>query len=358
MIVLFLILVINPGSTSTKVAVFRDKEPVFTETLRHSTEELSKYKSIIDQFEFRTQAILNMLKEKGISLSEIDAIVGRGGLLKPIESGTYIVNEKMIEDLKKAERGEHASNLGGIIAYTLAKEHNIPAYIVDPVVVDELEDIARITGMPEIEKSSIFHALNQKAIARRLAADLNKKYEEVNLIIAHLGGGISIGAHKHGRVVDVNDALNGEGPFSPERAGGLPVLDLVKLCYSGKYTYQEMKKKLIGQGGIVAHLGTNDVREVYKKIEEGDKKAELVLEAMAYQTAKEIGAMAVVLKGHVDAIGITGGIAYNEDFVKRISERVKFIAPVYVYPGEDEMLALAQGAYRVLSGEEKAKMYS
>jgi len=355
---LFLILVINPGSTSTKVAVFRDKEPVFTETLRHSTEELSKYKSIIDQFEFRTQAILNMLKEKGISLSEIDAIVGRGGLLKPIESGTYIVNEKMIEDLKKAERGEHASNLGGIIAYTLAKEHNIPAYIVDPVVVDELEDIARITGMPEIEKSSIFHALNQKAIARRLAADLNKKYEEVNLIIAHLGGGISIGAHKHGRVVDVNDALNGEGPFSPERAGGLPVLDLVKLCYSGKYTYQEMKKKLIGQGGVVAHLGTNDVREVYKKIEEGDKKAELVLEAMAYQTAKEIGAMAVVLKGQVDAIGITGGIAYNEDFVKRISERVKFIAPIYVYPGEDEMSALAQGAYRVLSGEEKAKMYS
>ena len=355
---MFLILVINPGSTSTKVAVFRDKEPVFTETLRHSTEELSKYKSIIDQFEFRTQAILNMLKEKGISLSEIDAIVGRGGLLKPIESGTYIVNEKMIEDLKKAERGEHASNLGGIIAYTLAKEHDIEAYIVDPVVVDELEDIARITGMPEIEKSSIFHALNQKAIARRLAADLNKKYEEVNLIIAHLGGGISIGAHKHGRVVDVNDALNGEGPFSPERAGGLPVLDLVKLCYSGKYTYQEMKKRLIGQGGIVAHLGTNDVREVYKKIKEGDKKAELVLEAMAYQTAKEIGAMAVVLKGQVDAIGITGGIAYNEDFVKRISERVKFIAPIYVYPGEDEMSALAQGAYRVLSGEEKAKMYS
>ncbi|WP_211204206.1 butyrate kinase [Thermoanaerobacter italicus] len=356
--VLFLILVINPGSTSTKVAVFKDKEPVFTETLRHSSEELAKYKNIIDQFEFRTQAILNMLKEKGISLSEIDAIVGRGGLLKPIESGTYIVNEKMIEDLKKAERGEHASNLGGIIAYTLAKEHDIEAYIVDPVVVDELEDIARITGMPEIEKSSIFHALNQKAIARRLAADLNKKYEEVNLIIAHLGGGISIGAHKHGRVVDVNDALNGEGPFSPERAGALPVLDLVKLCYSGKYTYQEMKKRLIGQGGIVAHLGTNDVREVYKKIEEGDKKAELVLEAMAYQTAKEIGAMAVVLKGQVDAIGITGGIAYNEDFVKRISERVKFIAPIYVYPGEDEMSALAQGAYRVLSGEEKAKMYS
>ncbi|EMT38274.1 butyrate kinase [Thermoanaerobacter thermohydrosulfuricus WC1] len=353
-----LILVINPGSTSTKVAVFKDLESVFTETLRHDTKDLNSYKTIIDQFEFRTQAILNMLKEKGISLSEIDAIVGRGGLLKPIKSGTYIVNDKMVEDLRKAERGEHASNLGAIIAYILAKEYNIPAYIVDPVVVDELEDVARITGMPEIEKSSIFHALNQKAIARHLAADLNKKYEEVNLIIAHLGGGISVGAHKHGRVIDVNDALNGEGPFSPERAGGLPVLDLVKLCYSGKYTYQEMKKKLIGQGGIVAHLGTNDVREVYKMIEKGDKKAELILDAMAYQTAKEIGAMAVVLKGHVDAVGITGGIAYNEDFVKRISERVKFIAPVYVYPGEDEMLALAQGAYRVLSGEEKAKMYS
>lgn len=357
-IVLPFILVINPGSTSTKIAVFKDTVPLFTETLKHNTEELSKYKRIIDQFEFRTKAILDMLKEKGISLSEIDVIVGRGGLLKPIESGTYIVNEKMIEDLKKAERGEHASNLGGIIAYTLARERNIKAYIVDPVVVDELEDVARITGMPEIEKSSIFHALNQKAIARRLSADLHKKYEEINLIIAHLGGGISVGAHKHGRVVDVNDALNGEGPFSPERAGGLPVLDLAKLCYSGKYTYNEMKKKLIGQGGIVAHLGTNDVREVYKRIEEGDKNAELVLEAMAYQTAKEIGAMAVVLKGRVDAIGITGGIAYNEDFVKRISERVKFIAPVYVYPGEDEMSALAEGAYRVLSGEEKAKMYS
>lgn len=355
---LALILVINPGSTSTKVAVFRDKEPVFTETLRHSTEELSKYKRIIDQFEFRTQAILDMLKEKGISLSQIDAIVGRGGLLKPIESGTYIVNEKMLEDLKKAERGEHASNLGAIIAYTLAKEHNIPAYIVDPVVVDELEDVARITGLPEIEKQSIFHALNQKAIARRLASDLGKRYDEVNLIIAHLGGGISVGAHRKGRVIDVNDALNGEGPFSPERAGGLPVLDLVKLCYSGKYTFEEMKKKLIGKGGIVAHLGTNDVREVYKMIENGDKNAELILDAMAYQTAKEIGAMAVVLKGKVDAIGITGGIAHNGDFVRRIRERVEFIAPVYVYPGEDEMLALAEGAYRVLTGEENPKTYS
>lgn len=354
---MYLILTINPGSTSTKVAMFEDNKPLFVETLRHNTLELSKYKKIIEQLEFRTECILNMLQTKEYSLSKIDAIVGRGGLLKPIESGTYLVNDAMIEDLKNAPKGEHASNLGGIIAYTLAKKYNVPAFIVDPVVVDELDDVARITGMPEIEKSSIFHALNQKAIARRLSADLNKKYEEINLIIAHLGGGISVGAHKRGRVVDVNDALNGEGPFSPERAGGLPVLDLVKLCYSGKYTFDEMKRKLIGGGGLVAHLGTNDVREAYQMIANGDKKAEIVIDAMAYQTAKEIGAMAAVLCGKVDAIGITGGIAYNEDFVKRIKDRVEFIAPIYVYPGEDEMLALAEGAYRVLCGEEKAKVY-
>lgn len=354
---MYLILSINPGSTSTKIAVFEDKKPLFVETLRHSTSELSQYKNIIDQLKFRTESILNMLQIKGYSLPKIDAVVGRGGLLKPIGSGTYVVNDTMVEDLKKAERGEHASNLGGIIAYTLAKKYGIPAFIVDPVVVDELDDVARITGMPEIEKSSIFHALNQKAIARRLSSDLHKKYEETNLIIAHLGGGISIGAHRCGRVVDVNDALNGEGPFSPERSGGLPVLDLAKLCYSGKYTFDDMKKKLIGHGGMTAHLGTNDVREVYRMIENGDKRAELILDAMAYQTAKEIGAMAAVLCGKVDAIGITGGIAYNEDFVKRIKDRVKFIAPIYVYPGEDEMLALAEGAYRVLCGEEKAKVY-
>jgi len=355
---LYTILSINPGSTSTKIALFKDKELVFSETLRYDTSQLKQYKRIIDQLDFRTKTILEILKDKGIAISDLDAIVGRGGLLKPIESGTYEVNEKMIEDLKEAKRGEHASNLGGIIAYSLAKEHAIPAYIVDPVVVDELEEVARISGMPEIEKMSIFHALNQKAIARRLSADLGKSYTDANLIIAHLGGGISVGAHKRGRVVDVNDALNGEGPFSPERAGGLPVLDFAKLCFSGSYTYDEIKKKLIGQGGIAAHLGTNDVREVYKKIEKGDKKAELILDAMAYQTAKEIGAMAAVLEGKVDGIGITGGIAYNNDFVERISKRVKFIAPIKIYPGEDEMIALMEGAYRVLTGEEKAKVYN
>lgn len=354
---MFLILAINPGSTSTKISMFEDKKSLFTETLRHSVSELSRYNTIYDQTEFRMKKILDILDEKNYSLSKLNAIVGRGGLLKPIKSGTYIVNEKMISDLKEAKRGEHASNLGGIIAYKLAKEYNIPAFIVDPVVVDELDDVARITGMPEIQKSSIFHALNQKAIARRLSSDLKKKYNETNLIIVHLGGGISVGAHKHGMVVDVNDALNGEGPFSPERAGGLPALELVRLCYSGKYTFEEMKKKLLGNGGLVAHLKTNDVREVYKMIESGNKSADLILDAMAYKTAKEIGAMAVALNGNVDAIGITGGIAYSDDFVKRISDRVKFIAPVYVYPGEDEMQALAEGAYRVLSGEEEAKVY-
>lgn len=356
-ILLFLILAINPGSTSTKISVFEDKKVLFTEILRHSVSELSQYKTVSEQLEFRKNAILEMLHRKNFSMEKLNAIVGRGGLLKPIKSGTYIVNERMVLDLKEAKRGEHASNLGGIIAYELAKNHGIPAFIVDPVVVDELDDVARITGMPEIQKSSIFHALNQKAIGKRLASDLKKKYEDANLIIAHLGGGISVGAHRHGYVIDVNDALNGEGPFSPERAGGLPSLELARLCYSGKYTFEEMKKKILGGGGLVAHLNTNDVKEVYRMIENGNKSAELILDAMAYKTAKEIGAMAVALNGEVDAIGITGGIVYNEDFVKRISIRVEFIAPVYVYPGEDEMQALAEGAYRVLSGEEEAKVY-
>ncbi|WP_416318315.1 butyrate kinase [Thermoanaerobacterium saccharolyticum] len=355
---LFLILAINPGSTSTKISVFEDKKVLFTEILRHSVSELSQYKTVSEQLEFRKNVILEMLHRKNFSIERLNAIVGRGGLLKPIKSGTYIVNERMILDLKEAKRGEHASNLGGIIAYELAKNHGIPAFIVDPVVVDELDDVARITGMPEIQKSSIFHALNQKAIGRRLASDLKKKYEDANIIIAHLGGGISVGAHRHGYVIDVNDALNGEGPFSPERAGGLPTLELARLCYSGKYTFEEMKKKVLGGGGLVAHLKTNDVKEVYNMIESGNKRAELILDAMAYKTAKEIGAMAVALNGEVDAIGITGGIAYNEDFVKRISSRVNFIAPVYVYPGEDEMQALAEGAYRVLSGGEEAKVYA
>ena len=354
---MFRMLIINPGSTSTKIAVFDDLNPVFVETLRHSSEELAQYNTIFEQYEFRKGVILNALKEKNIPLESLNAVVGRGGLLKPIEGGTYIVNERMLEDLKIGVQGQHASNLGGVIAYEIAKSLNIPAYIVDPVVVDEMDEIARISGMPEIQRKSIFHALNQKAVAKRYAKEKGKKYEELNLIVAHLGGGISVGAHRKGRVVDVNNALDGEGPFSPERTGSLPVGDLVKMCFSGKYTLEEMKKKITGKGGLMAYFGTNDARDVKKMMDEGNKEAELVYKAMAYQVAKEIGMCATVLKGEVDAIILTGGLAYGKEFVEWIKERVSFIAPVVVYPGEDEMLALAEGGLRVLRGEEPAKEY-
>ena len=351
------LLIINPGSTSTKIGVFDDEKQVFDETLRHSSEEIARYSCIYEQFEFRKNLILDVLKEKGINISTLSAVVGRGGLLKPIEGGTYSVNEIMLQDLKVGILGQHASNLGGIIANEIAKGLNIPAFIVDPVVVDELEEVARISGIPEIERISIFHALNQKAVAKRYACEVNKKYEGVNVIVAHLGGGISVGAHKAGRVIDVNNALDGEGPFSPERSGGLPVGDLVKLCFSGKYTYDEIKKKINGQGGFVAHYNTNDARAVSEAMREGDKKAEILLKAMAYQIAKEIGKCAAVLCGKVDAIILTGGIAYGKEIVELIKERVEFIAPMVVYPGEDELLALAEGGLRVLKGEEAAREY-
>jgi len=351
------LLIINPGSTSTKIAIYDNEKPVLEQTLRHSNEELAPYSTIIDQYEFRKNVILDTLNSNGINISKLNAVVGRGGLLKPMEGGTYRVNDRMLEDLRNAIMGQHASNLGAIIANEIASQLGIPAFIVDPVVVDEMDDIARLSGMPEISRKSILHALNQKAVARRAAADLGKKYEDLNLIVAHMGGGISVGAHRKGRVVDVNNALDGEGPFSPERAGGLPVGGLIKLCYSGKYTLEEMKKKLVGKGGLVAYLGTNDGREVTKMIEAGDKNAELVYEAMAYQVAKEIGACAAVLEGKVDAVCITGGLAYDSRLMGWIKERVEFIAEVRIYPGEDEMIALAQGGLRVLRGEEQAKEY-
>ncbi|SHK26329.1 butyrate kinase [Tepidibacter formicigenes] len=353
----FKILAINPGSTSTKIAVFNNEELVFEKTLRHSSEEIGRYEKISDQFEFRKTVIEEAVNENGVKIEELDAVVGRGGLLKPIQGGTYKVSDNMIEDLRVGVLGEHASNLGGIIAKEIADKINVPSFIVDPVVVDELQDVARISGMPEIERKSIFHALNQKATARRAAAEMGKGYEEVNVIVAHMGGGISVGAHEMGRVIDVANALDGEGPFSPERSGGLPVGDLAKMCFSGKYTLDDIKKKIKGNGGIVAYLDTNDAREVEKMIEEGNEKAKLVYEAMAYQVAKEIGACAAVLKGKVDAIVLTGGIAYSKMFVKWIEERISFIGEVKVYPGEDEMIALAQGGLRVLKGEEEAKTY-
>ncbi|MGF7060529.1 butyrate kinase [Brassicibacter mesophilus] len=353
----FRILAINPGSTSTKIAIYDNEKLVFEETLRHSAEELSQYSTVFEQYEFRKNIILEILNEKGINVTKLSAVVGRGGLLKPISGGTYEVNDVMLEDLKTGVLGEHASNLGGVIAYEIASHLNIPSYIVDPVVVDEMEDIARISGMPEIERKSIFHALNQKAVARRAANDLGKKYEEVNFLVAHLGGGISVGAHKQGRVIDVNNALDGEGPFSPERSGSLPVGDLTKLCFSGKYSLNDLKKMIKGNGGLVAYLNTNDAREVGKMIDNGDEKAELVYKAMAYQVAKEIGSQAVVLEGKVDAIILTGGIAYDKRFIEWIKERVSFISDVIVYPGEDELIALAEGGLRVLRKEESAKQY-
>ncbi|HPW40373.1 MAG TPA: butyrate kinase [Bacillota bacterium] len=351
------LLIINPGSTSTKIAIFDNEKPVLEETLRHSNEELAPFGAIIEQYEFRKNVILDTLNANGINITKLNAVVGRGGLLKPMVGGTYHVNGKMIEDLRGAVMGQHASNLGGIIAHEIASQLGIQAFIVDPVVVDEMDEIARISGMPDIERISIWHALNQKAVGRRAAADLNRKYEDLNLIIAHLGGGISVGAHRKGRVVDVNNALDGEGPFSPERAGGLPVSGLIKLCYSGKYTLDEIKKKITGKGGLVAYLGTNDGREVVRMIEEGNKKAELVYKAMAYQVAKEIGACAAVLEGKVDAVCLTGGLAYDKLLTGWIKERVEFIGEVKVYTGEDEMIALAEGGLRVLREEEAAREY-
>ncbi|HSN58058.1 MAG TPA: butyrate kinase, partial [Clostridiaceae bacterium] len=327
-------LVINPGSTSTKIGVYEDETPVLVETLRHSAEEIGKYATIFDQYEFRKDVILKVLADKNFDVKELGAVVGRGGLLKPVEGGTYAVDEKMIEDLKIGVMGQHASNLGGIIADEIARSLNIPAFIVDPVVVDELQDVARISGMPEIERMSIFHALNQKAVARRYAAEYGKNYEDVNLIVVHLGGGVSVGTHKDGRVIDVNNALDGEGPFSPERSGGVPVGSLVELCYSGKFTLAEMKKKITGRGGMVAYLNTNDFIEIEKKAMGGDKEYKLIFDAFIYQVAKEIGKNAAVLSGKVDAVILTGGIAYSKPVVAGITEMVSFISPVVVYAGE------------------------
>ncbi len=347
------ILAINPGSTSTKVSVFEDNKDIFTKNIKHSMEELASFKKIIDQYDFRKEIIIKELRAAGIELGSIDAVVGRGGLVKPIPGGVYAVNDAMIRDLKAEVSGSHACNLGGLIAKEIANSISAStrAFIVDPVIIDELEEPARISGMPEIPRTSIFHALNQKAVSRRYARENGKKYEELNLVVVHMGGGISIGSHKKGRVIDVNNALDGEGPFSPERTGGVPSGQLAKLCFSGKYTLDEIKKKITGKGGLIAFLGTNDAYEVEQRVKKGDKEAERVYYAMSYQIAKEIGAASTVLCGKVDAIILTGGIAYDKSFVEWIKERVSFIAPVVVYPGEGEMTALAEGGYFALKGE-------
>jgi len=353
----FRILSINPGSTSTKIGIFDNEREVLEETIRHDRKTIGSFDSINDQYKFRKEMILKTLDQSGINLSKLSAVVGRGGLLRPIKGGTYKVNEQMLEDLRQGYSGQHASNLGGIIANEIAEQLNIEAYIVDPVVVDELDPVAKISGFADFERKSIFHALNQKAVARKVSVELGKPYEELNLIVVHMGGGVTVGAHKGGKVIDVNNGLHGEGPFSPERAGTIPAGDLVSMCFSGEYYPDEIMKKIVGQGGLVGYLGTNDAVEVESRISKGDEQAELVYEAMAYQIAKEIGSNATVLAGEVDAIVLTGGLAYGKEFVQKIISRVKWISKVIVEPGENEMQALSEGALRVLRGEEQAKEY-
>ncbi|RPF55683.1 butyrate kinase [Aquisalibacillus elongatus] len=357
MSILFRMLIINPGSTSTKIAVFEDDKSIFERTIRHDVHELDEFPKLINQFPYRKDIILGVLDEEGINLSKFDSICARGGLLRPIEGGTYTINQAMIEDLKQGYNGEHASNLGGLIAYEIAQDLNISAYIVDPVVVDEMQDIARISGLEELPRKSIFHALNQKAVARKASEQLNKHYEDSRLIVCHMGGGITVGVHSFGKVIDVNNGLDGDGPFSPERAGTLPVGQLIDLCFSGQYTKDDLKKKVVGKGGLVDYLGTNDAIDVEQMMENDNSQAAKIYDAMAYQIAKEIGSQSVVINGQVDAIVLTGGLAYGKDFISKITKRVEWIADVLVFPGENEMEALAEGALRVLKQVEKPKEY-
>jgi butyrate kinase len=353
-----LILAVNPGSTSTKFALYNGQDQLFEETLRHKVSELEQYGRMNDQLPFRYEVIMEALRKEGIDFGTVAAVVGRGGLVNPIESGIYKVNDLMKKHLTEAVNGEHASNLGALIAEMVAAAlPGAEAYIVDPVVVDELEPLARLSGHPLISRKSIFHALNQKAVARIYAASTGKDYEDLNLIVAHMGGGISVGAHRRGRVIDVNNALNGDGPFSPERSGGLPAAQLAELCFSGAYSLAEVKTMLAGKGGMVAYLGTNDFRVATGKAREGDKMAALVIEGCSYQVAKEIGAMSAVLAGAVDAIILTGGLAYDSEHINRITARVKHIAPIFVYPGEDELKALAFNGYLAITGKITVKEY-
>lgn len=350
-------LIINPGSTSTKIGVFEDETLLFEETLRHSTEEIAQYASIVDQKDFRKNIILDLMKEKDFDLKSLNVVVGRGGMLKPIPGGTYAVTDDLLNDLKIGKQGQHASNLGGILAREIGDSIGVPSYIVDPVVVDELMPIARYSGVPELPRTSVFHALNQKAVAKRYAKEKGAAYDSLNLIVVHMGGGVSVGAHEKGKVVDVFNALDGDGAFSPERAGAVPSGALIKMCFSGEYTEKEVYKKVVGNGGFNAYLNTNDMRDVAKMVDGGNKEAEEIREAFILQVAKDIGSMACVLKGKVDQIIMTGGIAYDKVVTEGLKERTGFIAPVTVYPGEDELLALAQGAIRVMTGEEAAMNY-
>jgi len=350
-----IILVINPGSTSTKMAVVEDGEPRLIRSIRHASEDLAKFNKITDQFDYRRQLVLDELEKANIPL-KFDAVCARGGLTKPVEGGVYAINQTMIDASYNALH-QHACDLGCVIADSIAKEIGCPSFIADPGVTDELNDYARICGTPMFKRICIWHALNQRAIARRYAKEHGTRYEDLNLIICHLGGGISVAAHDHGRAVDVNNSLDGEGPFSPERAGSLPAGDLIRLCFTGKYTEDELLKRIAGKAGLNAHLGTNNMLEIERRISEGDEHAKLITDAMIYHIAKNIAAQSAVLCGKIDAIIITGGIARSEYVLEQLRPRIEFLAPVHVYPGEDEMSALAANTAAALKGEVEVKEF-
>lgn len=352
----FNILTINPGSTSTKISYFHKMKGEIKEELHHETEEL-KSMTQEQEIEYRYKLIDDSLVKNNINPKEIEGVVGRGGLLKPLKSGTYVINDRMIEDLKTGKFGVHASNYGGILAKKIADKYSIPSFIVDPVIVDEMLEIAKISGIPEFPRKSIFHALNQKAVARSYCENKNLKYEEASVIVAHMGGGVTVGLHHNGQVIDVNNGLDGDGPFSPERSGGVPIGDFFRGYYTNKYDREFLLKRLKGSGGVVAYLGTNNIKKVIHDIEAGSTEAKKIIDAMCYQISKEIGGLATVLNGKIDAIILTGGMAYSEYIVNKIKENISFITEIIVMPGENEMNSLYLGAVRVLSGKERAKEY-
>lgn len=351
------VLVLNPGSTSTKIAAYRGGEALFTETIRHEAADLARFPRVMDQEDYRRETIMEALERHGLCLPDLAAVIGRGGLLRPMPGGVYAVGPDMLDDLRSCRFGAHASNLGAILAHDLAARAGIPALIADPVVVDELRPLARYSGHPDIRRRSVFHALNHKAVARSVARDLGRPYEELRLVVAHLGGGVSVGAHELGRVVDVNNALDGDGPFSPERSGGLPAGDVVSWCFAPGASEADIRRRITGAGGLLAYLGTASGLEMEARIQAGDSLAREVREAMAYQTAKEIGAMAAVLRGRVDAVVLTGGLMHDRELTRLIAERVDFLGPVLIHAGEDEMSALAQAAARALADPDGVLAY-
>lgn len=352
----FRVLVVNTGSTSTKIAVYQDDEPIIEQTLSHSTEELARFGNVVEQLDWRRDIILNKLATENIAIDSLSAVIGRGGLLRPVKSGVYKVNQKMIDELHHCTP-QHASNLSAIIAASIADRCNVNAYIADPIVVDERSEVAKICGVKEIRSRCIFHALNQKATARIYAEEIGEQYEKLNLVVAHMGGGISVAAHKKGVVIDVNNALDGEGPIAPERAGTLPAGDLVNLCFSGKYSHEQVNSMIVGKAGLVSLTGCNSVKELCDRAQAADTEAQMAIEAMCYTTAKQIGAMATALQGDVDAILITGGIANSKFIVEKVSNYCRYIAPIRVYAGENELMALAMNAMRVLRGQTQAQEY-